>query len=132
LSGGQQQRVAIARALAGAPQCLIMDEPFGAVDVLLRESFANWFDQVVTEKRLSVLFISHDPEEVVHISDRVHIIENGSISDTVRIDLPRPRPIEIRDDPKFRALTRRLKTVVASTSDTLQIRKDPQEGLNND
>jgi iron(III) transport system ATP-binding protein len=79
LSGGQQQRVALARALAPSPRVLLLDEPFSSLDVVLRHQMRR--EMVALLKRLgtSVLFVTHDPEEALYMSDRVAVMRDGNI-----------------------------------------------------
>jgi osmoprotectant transport system ATP-binding protein len=77
LSGGQQQRVGVARALAANPGVMLMDEPFGAVDPINRESLQNEFLRLQAEVRKTILFVTHDIDEAIKMGDRVAVIRDG-------------------------------------------------------
>ncbi|MER7810584.1 betaine/proline/choline family ABC transporter ATP-binding protein [Streptomyces sp900116325] len=79
LSGGQRQRVGVARALAADPPVLLMDEPFGAVDPVIRERLQNEFLRLQAQVRKTVLFVTHDIEEAVRLGDRIAVYGQGSI-----------------------------------------------------
>ncbi|WP_256106846.1 ABC transporter ATP-binding protein [Streptomyces sp. ODS05-4] len=79
LSGGQRQRVGVARALAADPPVLLMDEPFGAVDPVVREHLQNEFLRLQSEMRKTVLFVTHDIEEAVRLGDRIAVYGEGRI-----------------------------------------------------
>ncbi|MFG2723275.1 ABC transporter ATP-binding protein [Streptomyces sp. NPDC048416] len=79
LSGGQRQRVGVARALAADPPVLLMDEPFGAVDPVVRERLQNEFLRLQSQVRKTVLFVTHDIEEAVRLGDRIAVYGQGSI-----------------------------------------------------
>ncbi len=110
LSGGMKQRVAIARALSYKPSILLMDEPFGALDAQTRLLMQELLTRVWESHRLTVLFVTHDVEEAVYLSDRVFVMTNrpGRLKDEVRIDLPRPRTIDQQETPEFLELRRRI------------------------
>ncbi len=79
LSGGQQQRVALARALATAPQLLLLDEPFGALDPLVRKDIRTWLRALHARLGLTSIFITHDQTEAVELADRVAVMQGGHI-----------------------------------------------------
>ncbi|MFJ6696291.1 ABC transporter ATP-binding protein [Streptomyces sp. NPDC091272] len=79
LSGGQRQRVGVARALAADPPILLMDEPFGAVDPVVREHLQNEFLKLQSQVRKTVLFVTHDIEEAVRLGDRIAVYGQGTI-----------------------------------------------------
>jgi NitT/TauT family transport system ATP-binding protein len=103
LSGGMKQRIAIARALSYRPQILLMDEPFGALDALTRQLMQELLTRVWEQHRLTVLFVTHDVEEAVYISDRVLIMTNrpGRIKEEIPVDLTRPRSHKMLSEPGF-------------------------------
>jgi sulfate transport system ATP-binding protein len=79
LSGGQRQRVALARALAVEPKVLLLDEPFGALDAKVRKELRRWLRQLHDEIHVTTLFVTHDQEEALEVSDRVAILRAGKI-----------------------------------------------------
>lgn len=79
LSGGMQQRVGLARALAGGPQILLMDEPFGALDPLIRRQLQDEFKNLVKTMGMTTMFITHDLEEALRIGTRIAIMRDGAI-----------------------------------------------------
>ena len=105
LSGGMRKRVAMAAALINNPRILLMDEPFGALDVQTKAIMQTELLQLWEELRPSVLFITHDLDEAVALSDRVVIMTSspGSVKDIFDIDLPRPRGDvqQIRHEARF-------------------------------
>ncbi|MHB1928710.1 MAG: ABC transporter ATP-binding protein [Acidimicrobiales bacterium] len=114
LSGGMRQRVAIARALAIDPSILLMDEPFSALDEFQREVLNGELLRIWTEQSNSVMFITHNIEEAVFLSDAVYVMSAGPgrILERVDIDLPRPRESAIRLSQGFLELRSRLREVL--------------------
>ena len=103
LSGGMRQRVNLARALAIDPELLLMDEPFSALDAQTREIMQVELQRIWEEGRKTVLFVTHQIDEAVFLSDRVLVFARrpGRILEEVPIDLPRPRTMATKRDPKF-------------------------------
>jgi NitT/TauT family transport system ATP-binding protein len=103
LSGGMRQRVNLARALAVNPEVLLMDEPFAALDAQTREIMQTELLRIWSEGRKTVLFITHQIDEAVYLSDRVVVFSRrpGRINQIVPIALPRPRALGIKRSPEF-------------------------------
>lgn len=112
LSGGMKKRVAMAQALIVDPKILLMDEPFSALDVQTRQLMENELLALWQNDRKSVLFITHDLEEAISLSDRVVVLSAGPETHPIGefvIDLPRPRDVaEIRLTPRFVELHRQI------------------------
>jgi NitT/TauT family transport system ATP-binding protein len=103
LSGGMKQRVAIARALANNPAILLLDEPFGALDAQTRALMQELLTQIWEELHKTILFVTHDVEEAIFLSDRVFIMtaRPGKIKAEIDIPLERPRSYEIKATESF-------------------------------
>ena len=105
LSGGMRKRVALAQTLILGPQILLMDEPFSALDIQTRQLMENELLELWSADRKSVVFITHDLEEAIALSDRVVVLSAGPETHPIgefAIDLPRPRDVsEIRLTPHF-------------------------------
>jgi NitT/TauT family transport system ATP-binding protein len=106
LSGGMKQRVGLARALATDPLVLLMDEPFAALDAQTRDLMQVELLRVWQEAKKTVLFVTHQIDEAIYLSDRVMVMTKrpGRAKKIFRIDLPRPRDYEMRVTPEFNEL----------------------------
>ncbi len=114
LSGGMAQRVAIARALAHDPDILLLDEPFGSLDALTRERMWTELSRIWPARQKTVLMVTHSISEALFLADRILVLTQrpGRIKLDLTVDLPRPRPDEIRYTPHFGELARQLKEAI--------------------
>jgi NitT/TauT family transport system ATP-binding protein len=114
LSGGMAQRVAIARALIHDPDILLLDEPFGSLDALTRERMWSELSRIWQARQKTVLMVTHSISEALFLADRVLVLTQrpGSIKLDLKVDLPRPRPEEIRYTAHFGRLARKLKEAI--------------------
>jgi NitT/TauT family transport system ATP-binding protein len=116
LSGGMQQRVQIARCLAQDPRVLLMDEPFGALDAMTRQSLQDEIARLGAEQGITIVFITHDLEEAIYLGDRVVALapNPGRVIETLEVGLPRPRDqLTTRENPRFLAHRHRLFRLLA-------------------
>ena len=91
LSGGMKQRASIARALSVRPQVLLMDEPFGSLDAFSRRAIHQMFLKVWEKTEVTVIFVTHDIEEAIDLSDKILIFSEGKLKNCVKNPLARPR-----------------------------------------
>ena len=110
LSGGMRQRAALVRALVTGPRILLMDEPFGALDAQTREEMQELLMHLCRRQGTTVLFVTHDVEEALILSDRVLVMQAhpGAIIAKVPVSLERPRHLDMRADPIFVELRARM------------------------
>ncbi|MFD0694650.1 ABC transporter ATP-binding protein [Paenibacillus sp. GCM10027628] len=94
LSGGMKQRVGIARALASSPEILLMDEPFGALDILTRDMMRRELGRICAKLKPTILFVTHSISEAVYLADRVVVMKDGEIADTFAVNIEHPRTFE--------------------------------------
>jgi NitT/TauT family transport system ATP-binding protein len=106
LSGGMRQRIAIARTLAFQPKILLMDEPFASLDAQTREAMQEELIEITLKAKKTVLFITHQIDEAVYLSDRVIVFSArpGRVRDTILVDIERPRKLRLKRDARFHAL----------------------------
>ena len=111
LSGGMQQRVSIARALSFDPALLLMDEPFGALDEIVRDHLNEQLLQLWDKTGKTVLFVTHSIPEAVFLSTRIVVMSPrpGRIIDIIDCDFPRQRTLEIRETPEFLKIAQRVR-----------------------
>lgn len=110
LSGGMRQRAALLRTFLSGREVMLLDEPFGALDALTRQTMQEWLLERWQEENKTILFITHDVEEAVFLSDRVYVMSGrpGRMRTCVEVDLPRPRGFEVTGDPRFIELKQQL------------------------
>jgi NitT/TauT family transport system ATP-binding protein len=103
ISGGMRQRVNLARALVVDPDMLLMDEPFASLDAQTREIMQGELLRIWEQQRKTVLFVTHQIDEAVYLSDRVIVLSArpGRVKKDIKIDLPRPRPLSIKRSQEF-------------------------------
>jgi NitT/TauT family transport system ATP-binding protein len=111
LSGGMQQRASIARALAFDADILLMDEPFGALDEIVRDRLNEELLKLWAATSKTIGFVTHSIPEAVYLSTRIVVMSPrpGRITDVIESTLPRERPLEIRDSPEFLAIAHRVR-----------------------
>jgi len=110
LSGGMRQRAALLRTFLVGREVMLLDEPFGALDALTRQEMQAWLLEIWNADRKTILFVTHDVEEAVFLSDRVYVLSGrpGRVVLQVDVDIERPRPISVTTSPHFIELKRQL------------------------
>jgi len=111
LSGGMQQRASIARALAFDADLLLMDEPFGALDEIVRDHLNEQLLELWARTQKTICFVTHSIPEAVYLSTRIVVMSPrpGRVTDIVESTLPRERPLDIRETPEFLAIAHRVR-----------------------
>lgn len=114
LSGGMQQRVSIARALLHDPTLLFMDEPFGALDAMTREELNLELQRIHLNYAKSVLFVTHDIEEAVLLSDRILVMSSGPgrLIKEIQVRLERPRSLDVKREPEFHRIVQEVRDLL--------------------
>lgn len=106
LSGGMRQRAALMRTYVDGKSLLLLDEPFGGLDAITKAKMQDWLLQVQRELKATILFITHDIEEAIYLSDRVYVMTDrpSEIKEEVVVDLPRPRNRHLKKDERFTSM----------------------------
>lgn len=119
LSGGMQQRVALARSLLQDPRLLLLDEPFGALDAMTRDQMNLEVERVRRQTGKTILLVTHSISEAVFLSDRIIVMTGrpGRIRDIVKIDLGRPRELQVTGSPAFGVYTNQIRNLLGPTGD---------------
>ena len=114
LSGGMKQRVSIIRSLSYNPPILLMDEPFGAIDAITRDTLNNVLLDIWQETKKTILFVTHSISEAIYLSDRIIVMgaRPGRILRDVKIDLPRPRNDDTKIEPEFYQYVKELRELL--------------------
>ena len=117
LSGGMRHRVALARALIMSPPLIFMDEPFAALDEITRDKMNIETLRIWSETKASILFVTHSIEEAVFLSDRVLVFSTrpGELLADIRVELPRPRVLELKQDPACFKYTNEIRQILAQS-----------------
>lgn len=117
LSGGMQQRANLCRALIHEPDLLLLDEPFAALDTFTREELWGVLQQLFMDRAFTVLLVTHDLRETVYLADTVHVLSKrpGRIVKSRKIDLPRPRTLEMTFEPGFVDIVHELRDAISET-----------------
>ncbi len=112
LSGGERQRVAIARAFATGSQVVLMDEPFGALDMLTRERMQEWLHRIHLREKKTIVFVTHSLDEAAFLSDRVLVLQNPETLTEIPVNLPKPRTQEVKFSEDFLRLKKEIVRVM--------------------
>ena len=118
LSGGMRQRAAIARALSYDPKILLMDEPFGALDAMTRDTMNLELQSIWTKTHKTIVLVTHSITEAVFLADRIVLLSPrpGQIDTIVNVDIPRPRALDVQAQPEFQQIAKSLRHRIVEIS----------------
>jgi ABC-type nitrate/sulfonate/bicarbonate transport system ATPase subunit len=110
LSGGMRQRAALMRTYMFSRDIILLDEPFGGLDAMTKRNMQYWLLEVTENLKASILFITHDIEEAIFLSDRIYILSNrpAKVKEEIKINLPKPRKSEIITSIKFNEIKKQV------------------------
>jgi NitT/TauT family transport system ATP-binding protein len=119
LSGGMQQRANLARALVMDPAILLMDEPFASLDAQTREAMQEELLQIWVQAKKTVLFVTHQIDEAIYLSDRVVVFSGrpGKVKDIIPVMIERPRRLAVKREPRFHAIEDRIWTLIEQVTE---------------
>lgn len=122
ISGGMRQRAALLRTFLAGRDVILLDEPFGALDSLSRAGMQQWLLQIWETHRKTILFVTHDIDEALFLSDRVYVMSHrpGTIVDQVSVDIPRPRDYEVTTSVEHVERKERLLELLRPTREVLE------------
>lgn len=118
LSGGMKMRASIARALITEPRILLLDEPFAALDDMLRSKLNDLMLRIVVQTGCTMLFVTHNISEAIYLSHSIAVFHRGRIAETLRVGLPLPRRSDVRSSPQFAAEYGRVSAVLTRGEST--------------
>ena len=110
LSGGMKKRVDLARVLANDPETILMDEPFGALDAMTKEMMQEELIRIWEGSKKTIVFVTHDIEEALFLADRIVVVQhikNGGEAEIIDVPFPRPRTVELKENPAFQKVRRK-------------------------
>lgn len=116
LSGGMRQRVAFLRTLLTGKDVLLLDEPFGALDALTKKEMQSWLLSIWQDLKKTIVFITHDLEEAIYVSDRIFLLHQNHQVEEISIPLPRPRKSEMLFSKEIITLRQELEKKIANES----------------
>lgn len=114
LSGGMRQRAALLRTYMFSRDIMLLDEPFGGLDAITKSKMHSWLLKVLEEMKSSILFITHDIEEAIYLSDRIYILSErpAEIREVIKVDLPKPRERNVVTTQRFNEIKRHILDVL--------------------